>query len=278
MKLAPIVVAGLTLIVAACTGVDPHPRGDDYDASVKRADEARQAGDLDSAIPLYSRALQTNPQGVEAKLGLGQSYLSIGASSEAAAQFRDVLSTRESNIPARRGLASALIGMGQPSLAEEQIAVVLQSDASDYRALNVLGVALDMQGRHAEAQANYRRAIQLAPDYLPTRSNFGLSLAITGPPQDAVAQLAPIATARGSDARIRQNLAFAYAMAGDFENALQISRKDLDEKSAQRQLYYFMQLRALPVEQRSLEIRRNPNFMPQSGPAPQPPPMPFGIT
>ena len=108
-----------------------------------------------------------------------------------------------------------------------------------------------MQGRHAEAQANYREAIQLAPDYLPTRSNFGLSLAITGPPQEAVAQLAPIATARGSDARIRQNLAFAYAMAGDFENSLQISRRDLDEHSAQRQLYYFMQLRAMPVEQRS---------------------------
>jgi Flp pilus assembly protein TadD len=129
----------------------------------------------------------------------------------------------------------------------------------------VLGVALDMQGRHAEAQANYRKAIQLAPDYLPTRSNFGLSLAITGPPQEAVAQLAPIATARGSDARVRQNLAFAYAMAGDFENSLQISRRDLDEPSAQRQLYYYMQLKAMPVEQRSLEIRRNPNFMPQSG-------------
>ncbi len=106
----------------------------------------------------------------------------------------------------------------------------------------------------------YRRAIQLAPNYLPTRSNFGLSLAITGPPQEAVAQLAPIATARGSDGRVRQNLAFAYAMAGDFENALQISRRDLDEKSAQQQLYYYMQLKAIPVEQRSLEIRRNPQL------------------
>src|SRR5262249_11090522 len=136
---------------------------------------------------------------------------------------------------------------------------------SDYRALNVLGVALDMQGRHAEAQANYRRAIQLAPDYLPTRSNFGLSLAITGPPQEAVAQLAPLATSPSADARVRQNLAFAYAMAGDFENALHVLRRDLDEKSAQRQLYYFMQLRVMPVEQRSAEIRQNPNFMPQKG-------------
>ena len=99
MKLASIVVAGLTFIVAACTGLDPHPKGDDYDASVKKADEARQAGDLDMAIPLYGRALQSNPQGLEAKLGLGQSYLSMGASSEAAAQFRDVTKCQVRSAP-----------------------------------------------------------------------------------------------------------------------------------------------------------------------------------
>jgi Flp pilus assembly protein TadD len=266
MKLAPIISAGLMLIMAACTGLDPHPKGDMYDASVQQADDARRVGNFDAAIPLYGRALQANPKGIEAKLGLGQSFLSVGASSEAAAQFRDVLASREGNVVARRGLAAALINMGQPTLAEEQINLVLQSDSSDYRALNVLGVVLDMQGRHAEAQANYRRAIQLAPDYLAARSNYGLSVAITGPPQEAVAQLAPIATSRGSDARIRQNLAFAYAMAGDFENALHILRRDIDERSAQRQLYYYMQLRTMSVEQRSSEIRQNPNFMPQAGP------------
>jgi hypothetical protein len=53
-------------------------------------------------------------------------------------------------------------------------------------------------------------------------------------------------------------------MNGDLESCLQISRKDLDEKSAQRQLSYFMQLKALPIEARSAELRRNPNFFPQS--------------
>ena len=43
-----------------------------YRSSVKQADEARKAGDFDSAIPLYGRALQANPNGVEAKLGLAR--------------------------------------------------------------------------------------------------------------------------------------------------------------------------------------------------------------
>ena len=97
------------------------------------------------------------------------------------------------------------------------------------------------------------------------RSNYGLSLAITGPPQEAIAQLAPAASSASADARTRQNLAFAFAMAGDLENALQLCRRDLDERSAQRQLAYYMQLRALPPELRSAEFRRNPALVASRG-------------
>jgi Flp pilus assembly protein TadD len=264
MKLARTIGAGLMLLLGACDPPDIR-HGDSYDATVRRADDARQSGNLDAAIPLYERALQANPEGVEAKLGLGQSFLSVGAGDEAAAQFRDVLARRSGDNAARRGLGAALIAMGQPVLAEQQIDAALRSDAGDYRALNLLGVSLDLQGRHAEAQANYRRGIELAPDYLSLRSNYGLSLAITGPPQDAIAQLAPIGGSRRADARTRQNLAFAYAMAGDLENALQLCRRDLDERNAQRQLGYYMQLRSLPPELRSAEFRRNPGLIASRG-------------
>jgi thioredoxin-like negative regulator of GroEL len=104
MKLALILSAGAALLLAACgTDLDPAAKGDDYTASVKQADEARQAGDFDSAIPLYGRALQANPNGVEAKLGLGQSYLTLGLPDEAAAMFRDVLDKRAAS--RRRGAA-----------------------------------------------------------------------------------------------------------------------------------------------------------------------------
>lgn len=266
MKLAPTFIAVMALSMTACSSDfgESASRGDSYEASVHQADDARKSGDLDSAIPLYGRALQIDPEGVEAKLGLGQSFLAIGASEEAAAQFREVLAKRSSDPAARRGLAAALIAMGQPTLAEQQLATVLQADARDYRALNAMGVALDMQGRHADAQGKYRQGIELAPDYLALRSNLGLSLAISGHSQEAIAQLVPLAAARGADGRVRQNLAFAYAMAGDLENALQVSRQDLTEQSAQRQLSYFMQLRSLPIEARSAAVRRDSSFFPQS--------------
>jgi Flp pilus assembly protein TadD len=265
MKLAPILITGLALAVAACgADVGGASKGDDYTSSVKQADDARKIGDYDSAIPLYGRALQARPDGVQAKLGLGQVYLTIGLPDEAAAMFRDVLKRDESDQMARRGLALALVSMGQPTLAERQLDAALRADSRDYRTLNAYGVVLDMLGQHAEAQARYRQGIEIAPDFVALRSNLALSLAISGQPQEAIALLVPLASSRAADGRIRQNLAFAYAMNGELENCLQVSRRDLDEASAQRQLHYFMQLKALPIEARSAELRRNPNFFPQS--------------
>jgi Flp pilus assembly protein TadD len=268
MKLAPFITAGLALLLTACglgASIEA-PKGDSYTAALQEADAARKAGELDVAVPLYGRALQANPEGMDAKLGLGQSYLALGAGEEAAAQFRDVLAKRAGDTVARRGLAAALITQGQPELAEKQAEEVLASDGHDYRALNVLGVSLDMQGRHAEAQARYRQGLALAPDDVALHSNMGLSLAIVGQAREAIAQLLPLASGPKADGRIRQNLAFAYAMAGDFENSLQVSRRDLDEAHAQRQLSYFMRLEALSIQARSAEMRRNSYFFPQSSP------------
>jgi Flp pilus assembly protein TadD len=264
MRLFPLLGLLAALTLAACGG-DSGPQADNYESLVRQAEGARRSGDLNGAMPLFGRAAQVNPDGLEAKLGLGQVYLAMGASDEAAAQFRDVLARRSSNAAARRGLAAALISMGQPELAEKQADALLEADPTDYRGLNTLGIALDMQGRHTEAQARYRAGIDIAPDFLPLRSNLGLSLAISGDPPTAIAILAPISTGRGADARVRQNLAFAYAMGGDLENALQVSRADLSEGDSQRQLSYFMRLRALPPPARSFELRRNPAFFPQGG-------------
>lgn len=262
----PSLSLGLAVLVSAC-GFDFSiltGRDDNYSTVVREAEEAREAGDVDRAIPLFGRALQVEPDGHQAKIGLARTYLSVGGASEAAALFRDALARREGDAVARRGLASALIAMAQPALAERQLDIVLRADPRDYRALNALGIALDMQGSHPEAQARYRQGIDLRPDDLALRSNLGLSLAIAGQAEAAIAILLPIAGTRAADVRVRQNLALAHAMNGDLENALRACRADLDEENAQRQLSYFMYLRSLPPPARSGEVRRNPSFYPQS--------------
>ena len=69
MKLARMIGAVLVLLLGACDPPDIS-KGDSYEASVRRADEARAAGNIDTAIPLYERfvaALRT--RGLEVATG-----------------------------------------------------------------------------------------------------------------------------------------------------------------------------------------------------------------
>ena len=64
-KLARTIGAGLMLLLGACETASVQP-GDSYETTVRQADEARRAGNLDKAIPLYVRALQANTEGIDA--------------------------------------------------------------------------------------------------------------------------------------------------------------------------------------------------------------------
>jgi Flp pilus assembly protein TadD len=266
MRVPSLIALCLWCLTAACSSMDADSaKGEDnYEFTVRQADDARRNRDFRSAIFLYQRALQIDAGGTSAKVGLGQVFLAVGANEEAAAQFRDALTARASNEAAMVGLASALIGMGQPALAIEQLRTASESRANTPGVFNATGVALDMLGQHAEAQASYRRGIELFPADVALRSNLGLSLAIAGQPDEAIAVLSPLMGLPSVDGRVRQNLALSYVMAGNVEKALELSRRDLDEQSAQRQLSYFIYLKGLPVDLRSLEMRRNPNFFPQA--------------
>ena len=106
MKLPSILALLAAASLAACGGDSGGTKADSYESLIRQAEAARQGGDLDGAMPLFGRAAEMNPDGVEAKIGLGQIYLAIGASDEAAAQFRDVLARRSSN-PASRACRRA---------------------------------------------------------------------------------------------------------------------------------------------------------------------------
>jgi Flp pilus assembly protein TadD len=103
-------------------------------------------------------------------------------------------------------------------------------------ALNGLGIALDTSGRHAEAQASYRRALAIAPEGVAARNNLGLSLGLSGNYDEAIAELRPIALGGGAVPRARQNLAVVLALKGDHDDAAKLARVDLREDDVQSNL------------------------------------------
>ena len=111
-----------------------------------------------------------------------------------------------------------------------------------------LGIALDLQGRHGEAQAEYRKSLALA-DSDATRANLGLSLAMSGDATGAVEMLRPLASDPAASAKVRHNLAFALELAGDRRGAERALGPDLPRNEVAEALSGFDAFRvaAVPV-------------------------------
>jgi Flp pilus assembly protein TadD len=210
-----------------------------------RNDASRKRGDFAAAAGFYRRAQNADPKAIEPMLGLGESLVAAGAAREAADAFRHALTTDERNGRALRGLGNALIAQDQADLAVSQFEKAIAVDPKDYRAYSGLGVAYDSMADHAKAQEYYYAGLEIAPDDITLRNNLGLSLAFAGHYKGAIEILRPMALRPGSTARDRQNLALAYGLSGDFEQAKKFARMDMDSREVDRNLNYYAQLRSI---------------------------------
>lgn len=140
------------------------------------------------ALPLAERAVAESPRDAGYRMLLADLYLRNGRYQSAATTYGDVLSL----------------------------------DPSNQRAALSLALCDVSQGRNAAAVAVLDTVADSAPP-----ADLGLAYALAGQPQRGIALLEPAAHAPGAGGRVRQNLAFAYALAGNWEKARAIASQDV---------------------------------------------------
>ena len=152
-------------------------------------------------------------------------------------------------------------------LAEQAVAKA-PTDAG-FRAL--LGNAYFAGGRFRSAEAAYKDSLSLYPNQAQVmlklalvqtalgkkneavatldaarpalgESNYGLALALAGHPAEAIKALEPAARDANADATIRQNLALAYAFAGNWDNARAVAAQDVPAGQLDTRIRQWMQL------------------------------------
>ena len=168
-----------------------------------RAQMAIGSGDYTSAVDLAERAAESSPQDAGIRGLLGNAYFGAGRFASAEAAYNDSL-----------------------ALAPAQPQIILK------RALVQIA-----QGRNGEAVA----ALQAAQGMIDP-ADYGLALALAGQPNDAVQVLETAARAQGADSRVRQNLALAHALAGDWTAARTIAAQDLSADLVDARVQQWMQL------------------------------------
>jgi Flp pilus assembly protein TadD len=176
------------------------------------------------------------------------------------------------------GLATrALMALNanDPATAITYAEQAVQKKGDDFTMRALLGNAYFAAGRFASAEAAYKDSLTLfsnqphvvlklalaqiaqgkaaeAVSYLDAARNvlepadYGLALALAGRTPDALAVLQPAAREQGADARVRQNLALAYAFAGDWTNAKIVAAQDVPADQLDARIQQWMKL-AKPV-------------------------------
>ncbi len=164
---------------------------------------ALNANDFASAVNFGEQAVENSPNDAAYRALLGNAYFGSGRFASAEAAYRDSLSL-SSNQP-QTALKLALV----------QIA----------------------QGKNAEALSFLTEARNMLE-----AADFGLAIALAGQPQESVSVLEHAARQTGADARVRQNLAFAYALSGDWTAARNVAAQDLSADLVDARIQQWMSL------------------------------------
>jgi Flp pilus assembly protein TadD len=226
-----------------------------YAALMRIGAAARAGGDLATAVGVYRRAASIETRAAAPFVAIGNTLLEMAQQNEAIIAYHAALARDGRDPEALRGLARAYLATGKPELAGQPLSLAYQDTPDDPKLLQLIGVAGDFAGQHAEAQARYRRGLELAPGNPALVQNLALSLALTGNFAEAGAILHPIATSRSATVRERQTLALIYGLQGDTPAAERMGRLDLDAASVQNNLAFYDRLRRLPAEAQQRAIQ-----------------------
>lgn len=168
-------------------------------ASAHRAQALLAGGKADAAVSFAETAVSLRPQVADYRIVLGQSYLKAGRFTSARDAFGDALTLSPDNGKAALNLSLAQIATGDWDGARKTLAA------------------------HAET---------IAP------SDRGLAMALAGDPSGAIEVLVGAVRAPGADAKVRQNLALALALAGRWQEAramiaLDVAPAEVDQRIMQ---------------------------------------------
>lgn len=209
----------LAAALAGCA-MSPQPRESIFGSAVDhknigiatRAQAALSANQVGEAVELAEQAVANTPSDAGFRALLGNCYFAAGRFASAESAYRDSL---------------ALIPV-QPQVILKLALVQIAQGKSD-QALAVLD----------EARGGLDPA------------DYGLAVALAGRPDAAVAVLDQAARSSGADGRVRQNLALAYGLSGDWTMARIVAAQDIppDQVDARIQQWMAMATPSRPSDQ-----------------------------
>lgn len=205
-----ISIAAVASILAGCAAPQSHVASGGFGGKANenvglatRAMVALNSNNIPAAIDFAERAVAKTPNDAGFRALLGNAYFAGGRFQSAEGAYKDALTLYSNQPKVVLKLALVEIALGKPN-----------------QALQFLDAAKGV----------------LDP------SDYGLAVALAGRPAEAISVLETAARDPNADARVRQNLALAYALSGDWTNARAVAAQDVPADQVDARIHQWMQL------------------------------------
>jgi Flp pilus assembly protein TadD len=215
-----------------------------------------------AAAAYFGTRYDRNPADIESAVAYSAALRKIRSNEEAVKVMTRAANQHPDHAGANLEAGKTLVEAGRAFEAVRYLEKAVELAPQDWRAFSSFGVALDQIGEHKLARTKYDQALMFAPDSPMIMNNKGLSYALDGDLDQAKAVLRAAASARGSDARIRQNYALVLAMRGEMAEAERLARSDLPPQVADQNIDYFRTLMKQPAywQEFAADNVETPNF------------------
>ncbi len=249
---AGVVLCALLMSACASSGKSISANGEkvDYKNEIGVFTDPGAAGaDMDpvAAAAYWGSRYDRNPKDIDAAIAYSGALRKISSNEEAVKVMTRAANGNPDHAGANLEAGKTLVEAGRAFEAVRYLEKSTELAPQDWRTFSAYGVALDQIGEHKLARTKYDMALVFAPESPMIMNNKGLSFALDGDLDQAKQVLRAAATTRGSDARIRQNLALVLAMKGEMREAERLARSDLPPQIADQNIDYFRALMNQPA-------------------------------
>jgi Flp pilus assembly protein TadD len=200
---------------------------------------AKAQNDPVTASNYYRTIYSRDPKNIDAATGLLETLRAIGSVDEAREVAKKALATKPDDANLLAEIGKLRLVTGQLEDAVKTLKRAAELDAKNWKTLSALGLAYDRLGNFASADEAYEAALKVSPDNPAVLNNYGLSRAMAHDIKAARVLLERAAAAANSDVRMRQNLALIYALSGDLDQAVALTKSDLPPAMASETVDYY---------------------------------------
>lgn len=199
----------------------PEPTGDEYE---RLGDAILNKGDYYLAYVQYEKALGLNPDNLRIEYKKGLTLLMAEKNNDAIEQLNFVIKKDPQFSLAYEGLGRAHFQNRSYADAEKNFRKAVELNPKLWRSFDYLGNIFDYRKQHDRAIYEYSRAIQAKPDEGSLYNNLGVSYSMLGRPEEAVEAFEMAIERNFRESRVWNNLGLVLANLEEYDRAFEAFR------------------------------------------------------